>query len=265
MVSSPTPAQFRALAAQGLHTSPTAGICPGYAQANLIILPTDAAKDFQHFAALNPFSCPVLEQTKPGQHISSILAPGDDILTTIPRYRIYHDGHVTEEVLDASPYWQEGMVCFLIGCSFSFEEALLQAGLPVRHIEEGSNVPMYRTSIPCTPYGIFSGSMVVSMRPMLPEQAKQAAEITAQFPRVHGAPIHSGDPSVIGIADINKPDYGEAVTIRPGEIPVFWPCGVTPQAAVEQAKPSLAIGHAPGHMLVSDILNATLATKAVIL
>ena len=255
-----TPAEFRALASQGQFTTTTAGICPGYAQANLIVLPGNLAADFAAFAAANPQPCPVLEETQ-HSYISSYLAPGDNILAAIPRYRIYRYGEFVEEVTDATAYWQDGMVCFLIGCSFSFEEALLAAGLPVRHIEQDVIVPMYRSNIATKPVGLFSGPVVVSMRPMLPEQAKQAAAITARFPRVHGAPVHIGDPAVIGIKDIYQPDYGDPVEIRSGEVPVFWACGVTPQAAVTHAKPPLAISHAPGHMLVCDILNSALAEK----
>jgi len=252
------PAAFRAAVSSGAFTAPTAGICPGYAQANLIILAREVAADFAAFARLNPRPCPVLEETPAGVHHSSYLAKGDDILTSIPRYRIYRHGVYSEEVVDATEFWQEDMVSFLIGCSFSFEEALLKAGLPVRHMEMGCNVPMYRSSLVTVPYGIFSGPVVVSMRPMLPEQARKAAEITSRFPGVHGAPLHIGDPAEIGITDLDKPDYGDPVKFNPGEVAVFWACGVTPQAAVTQAKPALAISHAPGHMLVTDILNSDL-------
>lgn len=258
-MSSSSPQAFRDRVVQGRHRGPTAGICPGYAQANLIVLRREAARDFAAFAARNQQACPVLEETAVGSHISRTLAPGADILKVIPRYRIYRHGEFCEEVSDASVYWQEDMVCFLIGCSFSFEEALMEAGLPVRHIEMDRNVPMYRSNIACQPAGIFSGPVVVSMRPMLPEQAERAARITSRFPRVHGAPLHIGDPSLIGIRDIMAPDYGDAVDIYPGEVPVFWACGVTPQAAVTEAKPEIALAHAPGHMFVSDILNSDLA------
>jgi len=253
-----TPADFRAAVSAGAFVSTTTGICPGYAQANLIILSKDIAGDFAAFARLNPKPCPVLEEIPVGVHHSSYLAPGDDILTTIPRYRIYRHGVFTDEVTDATPFWRDDMVSFLIGCSFSFEEALLQAGLPVRHMEMGCIVPMYRSNIPTKAAGVFSGPVVVSMRPMTPDQAKQAAAITARFPGVHGDPLHIGDPQAIGIHDINKPDYGDPVEFCQGEVPVFWACGVTPQAAVNQAKPEIAISHAPGHMLVTDILNSSL-------
>lgn len=147
---------------------------------------------------------------------------------------------------------------FLIGCSFSFEGELLEASVPVRHIEEGRNVPMYLTSIPSKPAGIFRGNMVVSMRPLPYDQIVKAVLVTGSMPKVHGAPIHIGDPAAIGIADIDRPDFGDAVTIHPGEVPVFWPCGVTPQAALMASKPAFAITHAPGHMLVTDVKNIDL-------
>ena len=259
IVSKISPKAFRELVSADQFTSPTAGICPGYAQANLIILPAAIADDFAAYAKANPAPCPVLETTSIGVHHSNYLGQGSDILKAIPRYRIYRKGEFIEEVLDATPYWQQEMVCFLIGCSFSFEEALLAAGLPIRHIEQNCNVPMYITNIECTPSGVFTGPMVVSMRPMTPIQAKLAYEITARFPRVHGAPIHMGDPALIGINNLDQPDYGDAVSIHENEIPVFWPCGVTPQAAVTRLKLDIAISHAPGHMFVSDILNTTLA------
>ncbi|MGN1069271.1 MAG: putative hydro-lyase, partial [Candidatus Fimadaptatus sp.] len=181
-----------------------------------------------------------------------------DIATDIPRYRVYEHGRLTGEYTDVSALWRDDLVSFLIGCSFSFEGELLEAGISVRHIEEGRNVPMYLTNIPCKPAGAFSGNMVVSMRPLSPAQAVRAALITGDMPRVHGAPIHIGDPAAIGIADIGRPDFGDAVTIRPGEIPVFWPCGVTPQAAVMQSRPDFVITHAPGHMLITDVKNVEL-------
>ena len=253
-----TPSEFRQLVREGVHTGPTAGVCPGYAQANLVILPQDLAYDFLLFAQRNPKSCPLLEVTDTGSRFLREIAPGADIATDLPKYLVYEHGVLTGEYTDISHLWREDLVCFLIGCSFSFEGELLEAELPVRHIEEDRNVPMYVTNIPCKSAGAFHGTMVVSMRPMTQAQAIRATQITGAMPRVHGAPIHLGDPAVIGIADINKPDFGDAVTIRPGEIPVFWPCGVTPQAALMASKPAFAITHAPGHMLVSDIKNIAL-------
>lgn len=253
-----SPAQVRRLFRQGAAPVPTAGLCPGYAQCNLIILPLDIAEGFRKFAAANPFSCPVLEESKPGSRGLEKIAADCDIAKDFPKYRVYRHGALESEPADISGLWRDDLVSFLIGCSFSFEEALLLAGIPVRHIEEGRNVPMFVTDIDCVPAGGFSGKLVVSMRPMTPQQAKIAAEITAQMPRVHGAPVHIGDGSEIGIADPTRPDFGDSVTINPGEVCVFWPCGVTPQSVVMNIRPPFAITHAPGHMLVCDVRNCDL-------
>lgn len=252
-----SPAEVRQKIRAGEITFPTAGMCAGYAQANLVILPADYAADFKEYAARNPFPCPVLEIIE-GTPETHAMGAGGNIVTDIPEYFIYRNGVFSERVNDASAFWQEGFVGFLIGCSFSFEEALIKAGIEVRHIATGRNVPMYKTNIQTVKAGPFEGPMVCSMRPMTPENAKLAYEITEQYPNVHGAPVHMGDPSVIGVADIMQPDYGESVEIREGEIPVFWPCGVTPQAAIEAAKPPIVITHSPGHMFITDIKNAEL-------
>ena len=232
--------------------------CLGYAQANLIALPKVYAYDFLLFTQRNPKACPVLEVSDPGSRKLPYLAQDADTALDIPRYRVYEHGVMTGECLKAGDIWRDDLVSFLIGCSFSFEESLLEAGVPVRHIEENRNVPMYNTSIALTPAGIFHGNMVVSMRPVPQELVIKAVTVTAEMPRVHGAPVHIGDPAGIGIRDIDHPDYGESVSIRPGEVPVFWPCGVTPQAVVMRVKPEFAITHAPGHMLITDIKNALL-------
>lgn len=249
-----TPGFVRQQIREGKITVPTAGMCAGYAQANLVILPKDYAEDFKQFAANNPKPCPILE-IMDGSPLVHDMGEGANIVTDIPKYFIYKNGVKTDEVTDAAPYWEDGFVGFLIGCSFSFEEALLKAGIDVRHISEGCNVPMFKSSIPCTPAGVFKGPMVVSMRPMTPENAQKAKEITARYPNVHGGPIQIGDPERIGIKDISRPDYGDPVPVREGEIPVFWACGVTPQAAVENAKPPIVITHAPGYMFITDIPN----------
>ena len=202
-------------------------------------------------------TCPVLEIVK-GSPLTRAMGEGASLVTDIPRYRVYENGVFTKELTDASAYWKEGYVGFLIGCSFSFEEALLAAGMPVRHIEQGCNVPMFKTSIATKKAGPFEGPMVCSMRPMTPEQARRAYEITAAMPNVHGAPVQIGHPEAIGVADVMKPDYGDPVEIREGEIPVFWPCGVTPQAVAMQAKPDLMISHSPGYMLICDVKSSEL-------
>lgn len=252
-----TPAEVRALIREGVIDFPTAGMCRGYAQANLVILPPEYAADFEEFTRRNPFACPVLEIVR-GTPETHDMGEGASIVTDIPRYRVYENGVFTKELTDASAYWKEGYTGFLIGCSFSFEEALMEAGIEVRHIAQGRNVPMYKTNIETVKSGPFEGPMVCSMRPMTPENARKAYAITEQMPNVHGAPVHMGDGAEIGIGDIMKPDYGDAVDLYEGEIPVFWPCGVTPQAAVEHAKPPVVITHAPGHMFITDIKNSKL-------
>jgi uncharacterized protein YcsI (UPF0317 family) len=239
-------------------TKYTSGMCDGYAQANLAVLPAEYAYDFLLFAQRNPKSCPILEVSDKGSRFLKTIALGADIARDIPKYRIYRNGILDGEYTDVSKFWQDDFVSFLIGCSFSFESELLAADVPVRQIEEDRNVPMYITNIECEPAGIFYGKMVVSMRPIPPELVVRAVNVTASMPRVHGAPIHIGDPAQIGIKDLSKPDFGDSVTIKPGEVPVFWACGVTPQSAIMSAKPSIAITHAPGHMLITDVKNILL-------
>ena len=253
-----SPAEVRQLIREGKITTQTSGMCDGYAQGNLLVLPMAQAYDFLLFTQRNPKSCPVLEVGDVGSRLVKRMADGGDIAKDIPKYRVWENGILTGEYTDVSHLWQDDFVYFLIGCSFSFEGELLAANVPVRHIEEGKNVPMYLTNIETDPAGIFHGKTVVSMRPMPADQAIRATSITASMPRVHGAPIHIGDPAVIGISDINKPDFGDAVTIREGEIPVFWCCGVTPQSVVMSAKPPIAISHAPGHMFITDVKNSLL-------
>jgi uncharacterized protein YcsI (UPF0317 family) len=199
---------------------------------------------------------PVLEVTEPGSAEPADLAPGADLRTDLPRYRVWRDGELTGEPADVRDLWREDLVAFLIGCSFTFERALLAEGLPVRHAEEGVNVPMYRTVRECRAAGRFSGPLVVSMRPMTPEQAIRATQITSRYPTVHGAPVHVGDPAALGISELGSPDYGDPVPLRDGEIPVFWACGVTPQAVAVASRPELMITHAPGHMFVTDVPDA---------
>lgn len=256
--SSMTPAEVRQLIREGKITGQTSGMCDGYAQGNLLVLPMAQAYDFLLFTQRNPKSCPVLEVGDTGSRLVKRMAANADIATDIPKYRIWENGELTGEYTDISRFWRDDFVYFLIGCSFSFEGELMSAGVPVRHIEEGRNVPMFITNIDCDPAGIFRGKTVVSMRPMPADQVIRAVSITASMPRVHGAPIHIGDPEKIGIKDISRPDFGEAVTVKDGEIPVFWCCGVTPQSVVMSAKPAIAVSHAPGHMFITDIKNSLL-------
>ena len=239
------------------HVAPTAGVAPGLTQANMIVLPRDWAFDFLLYAQRNPKPCPVLDVTDAGS-FSTVLAPGADLRTDLPLYRIWRDGKLAEEVPDASAAWAEhpDLVAFLIGCSFTFETPLVEAGIDVRHVTDGTNVPMYLTDQPCRPAGRLKGNLVVSMRPIAPERVADAAMISGRFPAVHGSPVHVGAPERLGISDLAKPDFGDAVRIEPGEVPVFWACGVTPQAAVMASGVPFAITHSPGHMFVTDIPDA---------
>jgi len=254
-----SPKEIRADIRRGAITGVTAGLAPGFVQANLAVLPRDAAYDFLLFCQRNPRPCPLIEVTDAGSPEPVGVAPGADLRTDIPRYRIYKDGVLADEVTDITPFWRDDLVSFLLGCSFTFEWALLDAGIPMRHIEQGKNVAMWKTSVECRPAGRFHGPMVVSMRPLKPADAIRAVQITTRLPAVHGAPVHIGFPEQIGIKDIAKPDYGDAVPVEPGELPVFWACGVTPQAAIAAAGIPFAITHAPGYMLVTDLKNAQLA------
>ena len=252
------PSEVRKLIREGKLSGQTSGMCDGYAQANLIILPRDLAYDFLLFSQRNPKSCPILEVGDVGRREIKRMAKGADIATDLPKYRVWEYGKLVGEYTDIEKFWRDDFVYFLIGCSFSFEGDLLSAGVPVRHIEEGRNVPMYITNIDCDEAGFFKGKVVVSMRPMPSDQVIRAVSITASMPRVHGAPIHIGDPEKIGIKDLAKPDFGDSVTVKEGEIPVFWCCGVTPQSVVMTAKPPIAITHSPGHMFITDIKNSLL-------
>jgi len=248
-----TPAEVRLAARKGLLARQTSGMAEGFVQENLAVLPGNLAYDFLLFCTRNPKPCPLLEVGGKGDYLTRFIADGADIRTDIPKYRIYRNGTLTEEPLDLMDVWQDDFVFFLIGCSFSFETRLMAAGVPIRHIEAGSNVPMYITDVQCRPAGVFHGPLVVSMRPIPGRLVAKAVEITSALPAVHGSPVHIGDPSAIGIRDISRPDFGDPVEIKPGEIPVFWACGVTPQAAALATKPEIMITHSPGHMFVGDI------------
>lgn len=252
------PQQVKDLIRSGEIDYQTSGMCNGYAQANLCILPKEYAFDFLLFCMRNPKPCPILEVGDVGSREIKTMAQYGDICTDFPKYRIWKNGVLEKEVTDISEYWQDDFVYFLIGCSFSFESELLEADVPVRHIEENRNVPMFNTNIALEPAGKFHGNMVVSMRPIPDDLVVKAVNVTAAMPRVHGAPVHIGNPEAIGIEDIFSPDYGDSVTINEGETPVFWACGVTPQNAVIQSKPPIAITHSPGHMFITDVKNVSL-------
>ncbi len=253
-----TGAEVRDAARTGRLPGPTPGLALGHVQANLVVVPRELAFDFLLFCHRNPKPCPLLDVTDPGSPEPRHVAPGADLRTDCPRYRVYRHGELVDEPPDLHGWWRDDLVGFLLGCSFTFENALLQAGVPVRHLEAGCNVPMYRTNRPCVPAGLFRGPLVVSMRPLTPAQAVRAVQVCARFPRAHGAPVHLGDPAALGIRDLGRPDFGDPVEVRPGEVPVFWACGVTPQAVAMEARPPLLITHKPGHMFVTDLRDTEL-------
>lgn len=255
-----SPRDLRAAIRAGRFTGVTAGVAPDFLQANLVALPREYAQDFLVFCQRNPRPCPVLEVTEPGGVEPAQLAPGADLRTDLPRYRVYAGGELVDEVTDATAHWRDDLVAFLLGCSFTFEWALLEAGIPVRHIEAGRNVPMWRSSMTCLASGVFHGPLVVSMRPIPAALVDRAAAVTARYPSAHGAPVHVGDPATIGIRNIDSPDWGDPPAMSPGDVPVFWACGVTPQAVAMASRPTFMITHSPGHMFVTDVPNAEVAT-----
>jgi uncharacterized protein YcsI (UPF0317 family) len=244
---------------QGKHHGPTSGLAPGYVQGNLAILPRDVAGDFLQFCQLNPKPCPLLGSTAPGDWRVPGLGEDLDLRTDVPRYRVWQNGELIDEPEDVLRYWRDDLVGFVIGCSFSFEAALIEDGLEMRHITTGCTVPMFRTTMMTKPAGPFHGPTVVSMRPFQPAAAIRAVQITTRFPAVHGAPVHIGKPEMIGIRDLARPDYGDSVAVHDDELPVFWACGVTPQAVIATAKPAFCITHYPGCMLVTDRRNSELS------
>jgi uncharacterized protein YcsI (UPF0317 family) len=250
--------EIRRLARSGELSGPTPGYALGHVQANLVVVPRDVAFDFLLFCQRNPKPCPLLDVTEPGSFEPRAVAAGADLRTDVPRYCVYQHGKLVDEPTDLLRWWRDDLTGFLMGCSFTFENALIQAGIPVRHLDAGCNVPMYRTSRECIPAGVFRGPMVVSMRPMTPAQAIRAVQVCSRFPRAHGAPVHVGDPRAIGIQDLDAPDFGDPVELRAGEIPVFWACGVTPQAVAMHARPPFLITHKPGHMFVTDLRDTDL-------
>ena len=253
------PRQVRAEARSGHLSCITAGRANGYAQANLAILPRDLAYDFLLFCQRNPKPCPLLDVTDTGSPEPRLVAPGADLRTDLPRYRVYRHGELVDEPTDITDLWRDDLVGFLLGCSYTFEGPLVEAGVPVRHLSCGRNVPMYRTNRACLPAGVFAGPLVVSYRSIPAEHLVRAVQVTSRFPAVHGAPVHIGDPAAIGIADLNQPDWGDPPVIEPGDVPVFWACGVTPQAVAMAARPPLMITHSPGCMFVTDLRDEELA------
>ncbi|MGL4495336.1 MAG: putative hydro-lyase [Beijerinckiaceae bacterium] len=249
----------RLAARSGAWTGPTSSLARGFVQGNVAILPRDGADDFLRFCQRNPKPCPLIGIGDPGDPHLPALGSDLDIRTDVPRYRVWKDGVCVDEPDNIRAIWRDDLVAFVLGCSFSFEQALVADGLDVRNMSECVNVSMYRTTIACAPAGRFAGPLVVSMRPFKPADAIRAIQITSRFPAVHGAPVHIGLPQSIGITDLSRPDYGDPVTVHADELPVFWACGVTPQAVIAAAKPPFAITHAPGCMLVTDMLNSRIA------
>lgn len=245
---------------RGEHRGHTSGLAPGLVQGNLMILPQALAADFLLFCQRNPKSCPLLAVSEPGAPFLPTLGQDIDIRSDVPSYRVWRDGVLVDQPSDLHALWQDDFVTFVLGCSFSFEQALIEAGIPLRHVQQGRNVAMYRTNVPTQSAGPFAGPMVVSMRPMTPADAIRAVQVTSRFAQVHGAPVHLGRPDLIGITELAQPDFGDPVDIGPDEIPVFWACGVTPQSVAMASRPPLCITHAPGCMLVTDWLNHQLAT-----
>ena len=258
--STSSPAECRTAMRAGRFDGHTSGLAERHVQGNLVLLPQRHADDFRRYCQRNPKPCPVLAETRPGDPRVPQLGGDIDLRHDLPRYRVWRNGVLADEPTDIGALWQDDFVGFVIGCSFSFEQALMDEGVPLRHVAEGRNVAMFRTHIPTVPAGVFSGPLVVTMRPLPAGDVARAVAITGRFPAVHGAPVHVGAPQAIGIANLSQPDYGDAVELRPGEVPVFWACGVTPQAALLQARLPLAITHAPGAMLITDLLNEQFAT-----
>ena len=259
-VNTLTGAEIRSLIRAGDFTGQTAGQAPDHLQGNVVILPVRYAADFLQYCLNNPKPCPLIGVSAPGDPQLPSLGADIDIRTDVPRYRIYRQGILSDEVEAIENIWTDDMVTFILGCSFTFEEALIRSGFGVRHVENGRNVPMFKTNIETIPGGIFKGPMVVTMRPYAKHKIAQVFDLCARYPHAHGTPVYWGDPQEIGIADLADPDYGQATEVQDGEVPVFWACGVTPQAAIEAAKPDFCITHAPGHMLVTDVRSSDVPT-----
>jgi uncharacterized protein YcsI (UPF0317 family) len=255
------PRAVRLAVRSGAFAGVTAGLAPGYVQGNVCILPRAFADDFRLYCERNPKPCPLIGVSEPGDPHIPALGEDLDIRSDVPRYRVFSGGELKNEVTDVRDLWTKDMVAFAIGCSFSFEEALIAEGVPLRYVSEGKNVAMYLTNIQTAPAGPFSGPMAVSMRPLTPADAIRAVQITSRFPKAHGAPVHLGKPEMIGITDLDRPFAGDRIEVREDELPVFWACGITPQAAVLRARPPICITHAPGHMLVTDRRNSELASS----
>jgi uncharacterized protein YcsI (UPF0317 family) len=252
------PARVRALIRDGQCERPTTGLCLGYLQANLVVLPQELAGEFLAACDANPRPMPLLDVTLPGDPHPRRVAPEADLRTDLPRYRVFRSGQLVAEVTDICDLWGKDSVAFLLGCSFTAEGRLAEAGVRLRHLELGQSVPMWRTTLQVQPVGRFRGPVVVSMRPIRTDQLELVRRVTAELPLAHGAPLHVGDPEAIGISDLAHPDWGDPILPLEDEVPVFWACGVTPQALIASARPELAITHAPGHMFITDVPAAAI-------
>ena len=255
-------AEARQLIRSGAWKRPTTGMALGYVQANLVILPQSWAEEFTTFCRYNSQAAPLLDVTTPGNPHPMRVAPGADLRIDIPRYRVYHKGQLVEEPTKLLSHWREDFVAFLLGCSFSAERALIESGIQLRHLAQGKNVAMYRTTVACTATPRIHGSLVVSMRPIATTMIDRVVEVTSRYPLAHGAPVHIGDPAALGIADLAHPDWGDAVSVEDDALPVFWACGVTPQSVIMESKPEVAITHSPGYMFITDLTDTTIYQRS---
>ena len=250
----------RAAARSGQWRRATHGLARGYVQANMAIVPKRYAFDFMLFCQRNPKPCPVIDVTDPGDPEARFAAPGSDVRVDLPGYRVFRDGELVAEVSEITGYWRSDSVAFLLGCSNSMDDVLLEARIPQRHLEsEDGRISVYTSDIMCAPAGIFRGPVVVTMRPIPQDRLVDAISITARYPMAHGAPVHVGDPRAIGIDDLSRVGWGKYNELRHDDVPVFWACGVTPQAVAAKARIPEMITHAAGHMFVSDLKLTQLA------
>lgn len=253
------PSEIRKAIREGRWNRVTHGLAPGYVHANLAILPERYAFDFMRFCFRNPKPCPLIDVTDPGDPEPRRAAPGADIRTDLGKYKVYKDGKYTGEVAHLKDVWRKDHVAFVLGCSASFDDAMLDAGIPMQHLEqEGGRIPVYISNIPCQPAGIFQGPMVISMRPIRQDLVVKAVEVTSRYPIAHGAPVHIGDPAKVGIADLAKPQWSVYTPLKDNEVPVYWACGVTPQSIAMAAGIPEMYTHAAGWMFITDLrLNAS--------
>lgn len=258
------PAYVRHEIRAGAWTGVTTGAALGHVQANLVVVPGGLAAEFADFCTANPRPLPLLEATAPGRPDDLTIAPGADIRTDLPSFDVHRHGELAYRTPTLRDLWGDDLVAFLLGCSFSAENQLLRAGVTLRHLDESQSVPIFVTSLACEAVGGFHGPVVVSMRPIRKSEVERATDVTARLPLAHGAPLHVGDPSAIGIADLSKPDWGDVLLPREDEVPVFWACGVTPQAVIRAVRPELAITHTPGHMFITDLTDDDIVDRTAL-